>query len=119
MLLLYHFIEDIKEYFDILLTLNKKYNTFKLCIIGYQNIFIMTKSITMSFSAPVKLSIKMEAEMELKQLTRSELIKIALNHYLESQQKKNDLAEQLNNINNNIAELRDMLSDKKKRFAYE
>lgn len=44
----------------------------------------MTKSISMSFSIPIELSIAMEECMETEKITRSELIKKALNLYFET-----------------------------------
>ena len=48
----------------------------------------MAKSITMSFSAPVELSIQMEEFMENTGFNRSELIKISLLAYFKSQEDK-------------------------------
>jgi len=69
----------------------------------------MSKSITMSFSAPVELSIQMEEQMENEKISRSELIKKALEVYLglkESNKESNKLIHEIYRI---VIETKDLL----------
>jgi len=69
----------------------------------------MSKSITMSFSAPVELSIQMEEQMENEKISRSELIKKALEIYFglkESNKESNKLIHEIYRV---VIETRDLL----------
>jgi metal-responsive CopG/Arc/MetJ family transcriptional regulator len=72
----------------------------------------MSKSVTMSFSLPVELSIQIEECMENEKITRSELIKKALEVYLglkESNKETNRLIREIHEI---ALEIRDFLKIK-------
>jgi metal-responsive CopG/Arc/MetJ family transcriptional regulator len=56
----------------------------------------MAKSITMSFSAPVELSIQMEECMENTGFNRSELIKVSLLAYFKAQEEKKQNSKKTN-----------------------
>lgn len=69
----------------------------------------MLKTVTMSFSAPLELSIQMEEYMELKGLNRSELIKSALSSYIRDQGDKRKAAKLLEEIHKDVIEMREKL----------
>ena len=69
----------------------------------------MSKSVTMSFSAPLELSIQMEECMENEKTSRSELIKRALECYLslkESNKENDKLTKEIHKI---VLEIRDLM----------
>lgn len=70
----------------------------------------MSKTVTMSFSAPLELSIQMEEYMELKGFNRSELIKIALNSYIKDQEDKRKSTKLLEEIYKNVIDLKEELN---------
>jgi hypothetical protein len=86
-----------------------------LLLIIVQNIFyiialeIMSKTVTLSFAAPIDLAIQMNVYMETKGLNRSQLIKAALTSFLELQKKKDTIPESLDAIQKEILELRNLI----------
>lgn len=69
----------------------------------------MTKSVTMSFSVPLELSIQMEECMENKGFNRSELIKTALIAYLKSQDEKKQILKTLEDTHETVLEIKGMV----------
>lgn len=69
----------------------------------------MSKTVTMSFSAPLELSIQMEEYMELKGLNRSELIKTALNSYIKDQGDKRKATKLLEEMHKDVIEMKEKL----------
>ena len=72
----------------------------------------MSKSITMSFSAPVELSIQMEEQIENEKISRSELIKKALENYLSLKAKDKESIKLLQEIYDIALETRNLLRSK-------
>lgn len=70
----------------------------------------MAKSITMSFSAPVELSIQMEECMENTGFNRSELIKISLLAYFKSQEDKKQNTKKIEDTYEAVLEIKAMVS---------
>lgn len=70
----------------------------------------MAKSITMSFSAPVELSIQMEECMENTGFNRSELIKISLLEYFKSQEEKKQVTKKIEDTYETVLEIKTMVS---------
>jgi hypothetical protein len=70
----------------------------------------MSKSITMSFSVPLELSIQMEECMENTGFNRSELIKISLLAYFKSQEEKKQTAKKIEDTYEAVLELKEMVS---------
>jgi metal-responsive CopG/Arc/MetJ family transcriptional regulator len=68
----------------------------------------MSKSITMSFSAPVELSIQMEEEMENEKISRSELIKKALEFYFKLKESNKESNKLIHEIYRIVVEMRDL-----------
>ncbi len=66
----------------------------------------MSKSITMSFSAPLELSIQMEEHMETMGFNRSELIKNALIFYLKNHKDNINNLKLLEDTYNNTIEIK-------------
>ena len=69
----------------------------------------MSKTVTLSFAAPIDLAIQMNVYMETKGLNRSQLIKAALTSFLELQKKKDTIPESLDAIHKEILELRNLI----------
>ena len=69
----------------------------------------MSKTVTLSFAAPIDLAIQMNVYMETKGLNRSQLIKAALTSFLELQKKKDTIPESLDAIQKEILELRNLI----------
>ena len=69
----------------------------------------MSKSTTMSFSAPLELSIQMEEQMENEKISRSELIKKALEVYFELKKSNKDANKVINEIYKIVVETRGLL----------
>ena len=73
----------------------------------------MASSITMSFSAPIELTIQIEEYLEVHGISRSELIQRSLSYYInlsidqEKQIKKNE--DLLEEVHKNILEIKSML----------
>ena len=74
----------------------------------------MAKSITMSFSAPVELSIQMEECMENTGFNRSELIKVSLLAYFKAQEEKKLTTKKVNDTYEIVLELKKMISQLQK-----
>ena len=74
----------------------------------------MAKSITMSFSAPVELSIQMEECMENTGFNRSELIKVSLLAYYKSQEEKKLTTKKIEDTYEIVLELKKMISQLRK-----
>ena len=72
----------------------------------------MAKSITMSFSAPVELSIQMEECME--NFNRSELIKVSLLAYFKAQEEKKLTTKKIEDTYEIVLELKKMISQLRK-----
>lgn len=72
----------------------------------------MSKSITMSFSAPVELSIQMEEQIENEKISRSELIKKALENYLSLKAKDKESIKLIQEIYDIALETRNLLRSK-------
>lgn len=70
----------------------------------------MAKSMTMSFSVPLELSIQMEECMENTGFNRSELIKVALLAYIKSQEEKKQEAKKIEDTYEIVLELKKMIS---------
>jgi len=70
----------------------------------------MAKSITMSFSAPVELSIQMEECMENTGFNRSELIKISLLAYFKLQDDKKQNTKKIEDTYEAVLEIKSMVS---------
>jgi metal-responsive CopG/Arc/MetJ family transcriptional regulator len=68
----------------------------------------MSKSITMSFSAPVELSIQMEEEMENEKISRSELIKKALEFYFKLKESNKESNKLIHEIYRIVVEMKDL-----------
>ena len=66
----------------------------------------MSKTVTLSFAAPIDLAIQMDVYMETKGLNRSQLIKAALVSFLDSQKKKETIPEVLNTIHKEILDIK-------------
>jgi metal-responsive CopG/Arc/MetJ family transcriptional regulator len=66
----------------------------------------MSKTVTLSFAAPIDLAIQMDVYMETKRLNRSQLIKAALVSFLDSQKKKETIPEVLNTIHKEILDIK-------------
>lgn len=74
----------------------------------------MSQTVTMSFSAPLELSIQMEEYMEMKGLNRSELIKIALSSYIRRQDEKKQSTKLLKEIHKDVIDIKMKLKGLKK-----
>jgi hypothetical protein len=74
----------------------------------------MAKSITMSFSAPVELSIQMEECMENTGFNRSELIKVSLLAYFKAQEEKKLTTTKIEDTYEIVLELKKMISQLRK-----
>ena len=74
----------------------------------------MAKSITMSFSAPVELSIQMEECMENTGFNRSELIKLSLLAYFKAQEEKKLTTKKIEDTYEIVLELKKMISQLRK-----
>jgi hypothetical protein len=74
----------------------------------------MAKSITMSFSAPVELSIQMEECMENTGFNRSELIKVSLLAYFKAQEEKKLTTKKVEDTYEIVLELKKMISQLQK-----
>jgi metal-responsive CopG/Arc/MetJ family transcriptional regulator len=70
----------------------------------------MSSIITMSFSAPVELSIKMEEYMETKGWNRSKLIKTAIAEYINSQEKKGKHIDFIEETHANVIKLQESIN---------
>lgn len=70
----------------------------------------MSNTITMSFSAPIELSIQMEEYMELTGFNRSELIKASLMSYLDSKNKEKDFQKLLEEIYKDVIDIKRAVS---------
>lgn len=66
----------------------------------------MAQSVTLSFSAPLELSIQMEEYMENTKLNRSELIKEALVEYFKSYDKKVIVSKLIENTYKTVLEIK-------------
>jgi metal-responsive CopG/Arc/MetJ family transcriptional regulator len=66
----------------------------------------MSKTVTLSFAAPIDLAIQMDVYMETKGLNRSQLIKAALVSFLDSHKKKETIPEVLNTIHKEILDIK-------------
>jgi hypothetical protein len=66
----------------------------------------MSKTITLSFAAPIDLAIQMDVYMETKGLNRSQLMKASLVSFLDSQKKKESIPETLNTIHKEILDIK-------------
>lgn len=71
----------------------------------------MAKSVTMSFSIPVELSIQMEECMENTGFNRSELIKVSLLAYFKAQEEKKLITKKIDNTYEIVLELKKMISE--------
>ena len=69
----------------------------------------MSKTVTLSFAAPIDLAIQMNVYMETKGLNRSQLIKAALVSFLDVQKKKETIPEMLNTIHNEILDIKKII----------
>lgn len=69
----------------------------------------MSKSTTMSFSVPLELSIQMEEYIETEKISRSELIKNALEEYLELKESNKNSNKLINEMYLIVKELRGIL----------
>lgn len=69
----------------------------------------MAKSITMSFSVPLELSIQMEEHMENEKISRSELIKNALEFYLELKESNKESNRLICEMYKMVTEMKDIL----------
>jgi metal-responsive CopG/Arc/MetJ family transcriptional regulator len=69
----------------------------------------MSKSITMSFSIPLELSIQIEEQIENEKISRSKLIKKALEIYLEQKKIDKESSKLINEIFKIVVETRDLL----------
>lgn len=69
----------------------------------------MSKTVTLSFAAPIDLAIQMNVYMETKGLNRSQLIKAALASFLDEQQKKESIPEALDTIYNEILDIKNII----------
>ena len=69
----------------------------------------MSKSITMSFSIPLELSIQIEEQMENEKISRSNLIKKALETYLEQKKSDKESSKLINEMFKIVVETRDLL----------
>lgn len=69
----------------------------------------MSKTVTLSFAAPIDLAIQMNLYMETKGLNRSQLIKAALLSFLDSQQKNEAIPEVLNSIHKEVLDIKDLI----------
>ena len=74
----------------------------------------MAKSITMSFSAPVELSIQMEECMENTGFNRSELIKVSLLAYFKAQEEKKLTTKKIEDTYEIVLELKKIISQLRK-----
>lgn len=74
----------------------------------------MAKSITMSFSAPLELSIQMEECMENTGLNRSELIKASLSDYFKKEEKKKQTDKKIEDTYEMMLELKEMVRQLRK-----
>ena len=70
----------------------------------------MAKSITMSFSVPVELSILMEECMENSGFNRSELIKTALMAYIKSEEEKKQAEKKIEETYEIVLEIKNMVT---------
>lgn len=70
----------------------------------------MAKSITMSFSAPVELTIQMEECMENTGFNRSELIKISLLAYFKAQKDKKQNTKYIEDTYEAVLKIKSMVS---------
>jgi len=70
----------------------------------------MAKSITMSFSAPVELSIQMEECMENTGFNRSELIKVSLLAYFKALDEKKQTTKKIEDTYEVVLELKEMVN---------
>ena len=70
----------------------------------------MSNTITMSFSAPIELSIQMEEYMELTGFNRSELIKASLMSYLDIKNKEKDFQKLLEEIYKDVIDIKRAVS---------
>ena len=66
----------------------------------------MSKTVTLSFTAPIDLAIQMDVYMETNGLNRSQLIKTALISFLDIQKKQESMPEVLNVIHNEILDIK-------------
>ncbi len=73
-------------------------------------VFYMAQSITMSFSAPLELSIQMEECMENTGFNRSELIKIALSEYFKTREEKKRMNKIIEDTYEVVLEIRNKVS---------
>lgn len=69
----------------------------------------MSKTITLSFAAPIDLAIQMDLYMETKGVNRSQLIKAALLSFLHSQEKQVNITEILDGIHNDVIEIKSLI----------
>ena len=74
----------------------------------------MAKSITMSFSAPVELSIQMEECMENTGFNRSELIKVSLLAYFKAQEDIKMTTKKIEDTYEVVLELKKIISQLRK-----
>ncbi|PCJ22177.1 MAG: hypothetical protein COA94_09260 [Rickettsiales bacterium] len=73
----------------------------------------MSKSVvSLSFAVPLELSIQMNVYMETKGLNRSQLIKAALRLFLEIQKKKEDIPVKLEEIHQELLNIKKIVSKK-------
>ena len=70
------------------------------------------KSVTMSFSIPVELSILMEEHMENEKIKRSEVIKKAIELYLKEKESTKENNKLIHEIYNNVLEIKNSLIKK-------
>jgi metal-responsive CopG/Arc/MetJ family transcriptional regulator len=66
----------------------------------------------MSFSMPIELSIQMEECMESEKITRSDLIKRAIELYLGIKESNIGTNKLISEIYNNILEIKDLLKNR-------
>lgn len=67
------------------------------------------KSVTMSFSAPIELSIKMEEYIESEKISRSEMIKKALEFYLGIKESNKENSKLILETYKNVLEIKNLV----------
>ena len=70
----------------------------------------MARSITLSFTLPIELSIQMNVYMETKNLNRSQLLKTAITTFLNSEKTKDLMPSLMKNIHQDVLEIKKIIS---------